>query len=361
MPSLYNTPFGRGSKIVLPSDKSKSQSYIGDYCFQTSNQTNMMAWMDRQSNKVAVAFRGLQYPTPPTRRTEAANSISRDIDDKRRHHKMENGFEHRLAVHQDSMSEYIPLDLECKGLAINLQKPCYMHTTSKALGPEDNNSGNKNGATKCIERNARPTNTPLRRKRGSSPIQEEQQDSKTRKINSHLATPEAISLKFETLRISPSNANTEKSLPSTLSTGIAKLVAENRQLEAFKQALRLASNDAFKHVDGINFATEVGLCNYPPGISYPVINIIVKGRREDIKLQCSLAHHLLRGMLKQYGDLPFPDRVDIRGSDFQRGHLLVSYTADTAETDGECECVRLRIASEMRLEKLSARHGSELF
>ncbi|KAI0534398.1 hypothetical protein GGR58DRAFT_520438 [Xylaria digitata] len=353
MPSLYNTPYGRGSKVVLPSDKSTSQ----DYCFQTSNQTNMMAWMDRQSDEIAAAFRGLKHPSLPTRYTEVAKSINRDRDDERRYHKMENEFVYRRAINQDSILEFTTLpDPESNNLTIDLQHPCCIDTTSKTLRPEDNNAGNKNDATEYIESNTKPPSLLQGMRRSpsemvESPIQEEQQSDETRQIENHkhLFVSATLSMKLETLRISPSNPNAGESLLSPPNTEMARL------------ALWFASNDAFKHTEGVNFATEVGLYDYAPGVSYPIINTIMKKRREDTKLQCYLAHYLLRGMLKRYGDLPFPDRVDVRGSGLQRGRLLVPYSAGSAETSSEGKRVRRRIVNEMRLEKLSTREGSELF
>ncbi|TGJ80918.1 hypothetical protein E0Z10_g7846 [Xylaria hypoxylon] len=339
----------------------------------------MMAWMDRESKKIFAAFGEPQRPSLPTRPTEGAKSIILDMDEKRQNHEMEDEFVYRRADNEDSILKLTTLlDLESDDFNFDPPdqcppEPCPLEGWSWPSGPEDNDYGNESDANECIESNATATQSEAKptgllprmheayNTLAESSTVEEKSEEQTWRINSqgHLLTSAYLSLDLMTLEVAPFTSVTEESLPRAQIVGIARLVAENRQLEAFKQALRFASNDASTHT-GINFTTEAGLYDCAPGISYPIIYILMDSPQYDTELQCYIAYYLLRGMLKRYGDLPFPDRVDIRETGFQRGRLLVPYGAGQAETGSQGKRVRGRIVNEMRLEKLSTRDRSQL-
>ncbi|GAW23687.1 hypothetical protein ANO14919_132620 [Xylariales sp. No.14919] len=373
MSPVYSTPYGRGSRIVLSPSKRTPKLLLEDYRFQTSSKNNMMAWMDRQSAEIAAAFQQPWSLSSRTNRAEVANRIGVEKDQKMQNHESEDVFRYRRRVNRDSILEFTTLmDMGSDDLPIDSQQPRWADEVANSFGSEDGNEENEYDADECIESNVRASRTETRPSALSlekprfcpefveSPMSEEQPEEQAWQINSHghLVVSEALSTELMSLRAAPFHPDVEKSLLPGQHAQLATLAAANRQLEAFKQALRFAYYSAFSHTGGVNFTTEVGLYDCAPSAPYPVIYITMDAPREDAELQHYLAYNLLRGMLKRYGDLPFPDRIDIRESGTPRGRLLVPYGAGAeteAEMGGAGERVRCRIVEEMRLEKGTGR------
>ncbi|KAI1186122.1 hypothetical protein F5B17DRAFT_374445 [Nemania serpens] len=146
----------------------------------------------------------------------------------------------------------------------------------------------------------------------------------------------------------------ESQLPDQRAT-VARLAAEDKQLDAFHQALKYTCQDLSSEAGELEFKIKTGRYTYAPGITYPVIAILMPDWRQDTDLQCYLAYYLLRGMLRRYGGMAFPDRVDVRESGFGGGRLLVAYGADQDGADGyggEAVRVRRRIMEEMLLREM---------
>ncbi|KAI0967842.1 hypothetical protein F4678DRAFT_444752 [Xylaria arbuscula] len=184
------------------------------------------------------------------------------------------------------------------------------------------------------------------------PIKEEGCKTQVWKINSqgHLIVSKSLSAQLADRQSTSPDPSTKESLRLHQSAAVASLAGENRQLEAFQQALHFALDDALAYTQGVKFTIEIGLQDYTPGMAYPVIDIVMEQWREDTELQCCLAYYLLRGMLKRYGDLAFPDRVDILEFGAEQGRrLLVPYDAGRVGVEGQGERVRCRIVDEMRL------------
>ncbi len=356
MAPLRNTPYGRSSKIILPPEYSSPKSRLDDYCVKIRNDTNTAAWIDRQSKTIAAAFGEPWRPRTLTRRRRPKKK--RNGNSNANVERKDGAMPDDTIKDQDVILEFTTL-MESEELTVASQQPYSASQVDRPFVPVHNNNNHtsNNGGNKCKESEAIPPQTeasPIDLLPGTPELVEclikERPRNRTWQINSqgHLIISESLSTQLAGLKIPPPNE--ESPLPLQ-SAAVARLAAENRQLEAFQQALRFALNDAFTHTNGVKFTAEVGLCDYALGISYPTIDIRMEEWRGDTELQCCLAYYLLRGILKRYGDLPFPDRVDIRKSGAERGRLLVPYGAGQEEMDGEGERVRRRIIDEVRIER----------
>ncbi|KAI1120182.1 hypothetical protein F5Y10DRAFT_258911 [Nemania abortiva] len=134
---------------------------------------------------------------------------------------------------------------------------------------------------------------------------------------------------------------------------IAKLIAEDRQLDAFEQALSFA----FRILSSCpGFTVRTGRYTYSPGVTFPVIALLFEDWWPDVRMQSSLASDLLSLMLRCYGKSPFPDRVDVRELGVGWSSLVVQYGSDsvgpTGNAGGEIGRVRKKIIEEMRLREI---------
>ncbi|KAI1427161.1 hypothetical protein F5Y12DRAFT_792907 [Xylaria sp. FL1777] len=368
MAPLYNAPFGRGYKIVLPPNDNSFKLLVDDFCFKNHHDANRLAWIGRQSEMIAVAFKESWQPRLPNIPTMLKAQPS---GDETANVGIEHGVIHGDDIEdQDAILEFTTLmDTKPEELIATPRQPHCTSQVNRPFVPVHNNRRNTNGANGVNESDVMVTHTevsPTNLLPGTDKLVEcltgkEQPRGQAWQINSrgHLIVPESLSTHITGPKSASLNPGKEESLLPLQSAAVARLVAENRQLEAFRQALRFALQDASTHTNGVKFTAEAGLHDCTPGISYPIIDIFMGQWREDTELQCYLAYYLLRGMLKRYGDLPFPDRVDIREFGSQRGRLLVPYGAGREEIDGEGRCVRRKIVDEMRLEGRFIGKGSK--
>ncbi|KAI1307457.1 hypothetical protein F5Y03DRAFT_405561 [Xylaria venustula] len=325
-----SSPYGRGCKIPLPPDYSL-KSRMDDYCAKTRNKTNIMAWLDRQSKNIAAAF---NEPCRPRMSKVQPNGNA------------DSSVEVKGAVmygkDKDAILKFTTLmDTEAEELNANRRSP-------RTAGI------NKSVADGAYERDTMATDTndgtidlllePP--KLAEAHTKEEELRQQIWKINSHGHLIVSRSLSAQLAGRQSTSLNP---LRLEQSAAVASLAEENRQLDAFKQALRFALDDALAYTQGIKFTIEIGLQDSTPGKAHPIIDIVMEQWREDTELQCCLAYYLLRGMLKRYGNMPFPDKVDIQEFSAEQGRrLLVPYNAGRDRTDGQGESVRCRIVGEMR-------------
>ncbi|KAI0425869.1 hypothetical protein F5Y09DRAFT_346242 [Xylaria sp. FL1042] len=352
----HNAPYGRSTMIVLPPEYS-SKSRLNDYCSKTRNDANTMAWVDRQSKMIADAFKA---PWQLHFSNSSTVSKNRCGEDANTNVGIKGTVMHGTLIrHQDPVSNYTNLiDSETEELAIT--SPSKTCQVNRPFVPTHNDELSENVANEINDSDAmvikaEDSHTDLLQglaEKAEFLIEEKQQSEGIWQINDqgHLIVSKSLSIQLTSDKSRSLDPTTEDAPVPLQVAAVEKLVAQNRQLEAFQQALRFALNDALLYTRGVKFTAEVGLCDYALGMAYPTIDISMEQRGKDTELQCHLAYYLLRGMLKRYGVLPFPDRVDFRESDAEQGRLLVPYDDGWGEIYGEGERVRRRIVDEMRVE-----------
>ncbi|KAI0096398.1 hypothetical protein GGR51DRAFT_543352 [Nemania sp. FL0031] len=161
----------------------------------------------------------------------------------------------------------------------------------------------------------------------------------------HLIDPEILALEDA--------ANIARSRLLAQRAAIAELVAQDRQLDAFEKALAFASHNVSACSGALRFAAKLGRWTYQPGVTYPVIAFILEDWWPNAQTQSRLAYELLSSMLECYGNLPFPDRVDVRELGFGCSCLVAQYGFDAESPMGYGGCemgrVRKRIIEQMYL------------
>ncbi|KAI0803818.1 hypothetical protein GGR55DRAFT_375625 [Xylaria sp. FL0064] len=356
MASLHNAHYGHSTNIILPSEYSL-KSRLSDYCSKVRNDTNTLAWMERQSKTIANAFkapRQLHFSDSPTL------SIERCGESATTNAVIKGTVMHgSLVMEQDPISSYTNL-IDSESEELDAIPPYEASPANRPVALSHNNQLSEILVSEVNKSNAMVIKAEddgvdfLQEiaQQAEFLIEGEQESDQTWQINDqgHLIVSNSLSTQLTGIKPDSLNPTTDQAPLPLQIAAVEKLVAQNRQLEAFQQALRFALSDALLHRRGVSFTAEVGLNDYVPGIAYPTIEITMEEWREDTELQCHLAYYLLRGMLKRYGVLPFPDRVDFRESDAERGRLLVPYNDGLGEIHGEGERVRRRIVDEMRVE-----------
>ncbi|KAI1272696.1 hypothetical protein F5Y07DRAFT_412268 [Xylaria sp. FL0933] len=357
MASLHNVHYGRSTNIILPPGYS-SKSRLNDYCSKIRNDTNTLAWMERQSKTIADAFkapRQLHFSNGPTLSVDRCGE-----------HAITNAVIKGTVMHgslvrdQDPISSYTNL-IEWESEELDIIPPYEASHTNRPVTLTHNNQLSENVVGEVNKSDAMVIKAGDNRvdflqgiaQQAEFLIQGEQESNQTWQIKNqgHLTVSESLSTQLTDIKPGSLNPTTDEAPLPLQIAAVRKLVAQNRQLEAFQQALRFALSDALLHRRGVRFTADVGLHDYALGMAYPTIEIAMEEGREDTEPQCHLAYSLLRGMLKRYGVLPFPDRVDFRESDAERGHLLIPYNDGFGEIHGEGERVRRRIVDEMRVER----------
>ncbi|KAJ3578556.1 hypothetical protein NPX13_g2008 [Xylaria arbuscula] len=357
MVPLRNFTYGGGCTTASPPEKSSYRSKVKDCYLRKRNKVNTEVWIDRQSKSITAAYGESWQPRLPARSVLSRNHYNWDgycdveKDDQ--------------TVHDDAIEDPVGflkyttlLDAKSDESVPVSQRPRRANLCRKdALMSLRNDLKNKDEFDKSAEPYPFEITgidlLPGVPKLSSvEPQCEAQPHDQPWQIDDqeHLLVSDYLSAQLFGLNLAPCEFDDKKDLPLCLQCAlIAKLARENRQLDAFQEALQFALNDAFKHTNGVAFTAKVRLYDYAVGVSYPIIDICMDQWIEGTELQCYLAYYLLRGMLKRYSDLPFPDRVDIRELGLKCARLLVPYGAGRAEADSEGERVRSRIIGEMRL------------
>ncbi|KAI1366626.1 hypothetical protein F5Y08DRAFT_337413 [Xylaria arbuscula] len=357
MVPLRNSTYGGGCTTASPPEKSSYRSKVKDCYLRKRNKVNTEVWIDRQSKSITAAYGESWQPRLPARSVLSRNHYNWDgycdveKDDQ--------------TVHDDAIEDPVGflkyttlLDAKSDESVPVSQRPRRANLCRKdALMSLRNDLKNKDEFDKSAEPYPFEITgidlLPGVPKLSSvEPQCEAQPHDQPWQIDDqeHLLVSDYLSAQLFGLNLAPCEFDDKKDLPLCLQCAlIAKLARENRQLDAFQEALQFALNDAFKHTNGVAFTAKVRLYDYAVGVSYPIIDICMDQWIEGTELQCYLAYYLLRGMLKRYSDLPFPDRVDIRELGLKCARLLVPYGAGRAEADSEGERVRSRIIGEMRL------------
>lgn len=125
------------------------------------------------------------------------------------------------------------------------------------------------------------------------------------------------------------------------------LLSNNRQLDAFQRALRLAIQCLEERLPKVNISAQVQLF-YEQGRGLPTIDIIVPSEYDNAILKSEIACFLLRCMLKIYVGFIFPDHVDFRDGGAERGTMLFPYRSQQEGPDNkEAARVRRQIAIEL--------------
>ena len=364
MAPLRNSAYGRGYTITMPPKNSSFRSRVKDYCLCNRNKMNSMAWIDRQSKIITAAYGGPWQPKLPARSVLSRNYYCSgrgsevEIEGQVIHeHTIEDGVRFLACttsldvgseergpasrqLHQTGLWSREALISLCNDILERIDEPV-----------EGDSSTTPFDQTPIDLLPGVPKLSPVEHPSGEQ-RSEEQPHKQTWQIDSesHLIVSDNLSTQLSGLKLASPDLDNMKDLPLHLQcTLIAKLASENRQLDALQEALQFALNDAFKHTNGVMFTARVRLYDYAVGVSYPVIDICMDQWTEGTELQCYLAYYLLRGMLKRYGDLPFPDRVDFWEVGPKSTMLLVPYGAGWEEVDSEEERVRRRIVGEMGL------------
>ncbi|KAI1351092.1 hypothetical protein F5Y01DRAFT_325617 [Xylaria sp. FL0043] len=365
MAFLHNAHYGRSTNIILPPEYS-SKSRLNDYCSKVRNDTNTLAWMERQSKTIADAFRAprqLHFSNSPTLSVDRCgeNAITNAV--------IKGTVMHGSLVRdQDPILSYTNLT-DSESEELDIIPPYEASHTNRPVTLTHNNQLSENVVSEVNKSDAMVIKAEDNRvdflqgiaQQAEFLIEGEQERDQTWQINNqgHHIVSKSLSTQLTGIKPDSLNPTTDEAPLSLQLAAVEKLVAQNRQLEAFQQALRFALSDALLHRRGVSFTAEVGLRDYALGMAYPTIEIALEEWREDTELQCHLAYYLLRGMLKRYGVLPFPDRVDFRESEAERGRLLVPYNDGLGEIHGEGERVRRRIVDEMRVNGGSSVTGAK--
>ncbi|KAJ8133099.1 hypothetical protein O1611_g519 [Lasiodiplodia mahajangana] len=154
----------------------------------------------------------------------------------------------------------------------------------------------------------------------------------------------------------PASPNSDGSQLYLQRAAVAELVAQDRQFDAFKKALTFAYRNVSELPGVLHFTVRYGRYTYHPGVTYPVVLFILEGGWPDANMRSRLAYYLLGGMLECYGNLPFPDRVDVRELGFGCSSLVAQYgfDSDLRIGYGACETgrVRKRIIEDMCLREV---------
>lgn len=123
---------------------------------------------------------------------------------------------------------------------------------------------------------------------------------------------------------------------------ITQLTTQNRQLDAFRKALKFTISGATLQLPRLLFSARVVLFWGGQGDGYPTVDLTVPLQHDhDANYKSCLACYLLIRMLKCYRGLQFPDRVDFRDGGVNRGTLLFPYRT-TQEGHAVQEAVRVR-------------------
>ncbi|KAI0468958.1 hypothetical protein F4859DRAFT_524111 [Xylaria cf. heliscus] len=130
------------------------------------------------------------------------------------------------------------------------------------------------------------------------------------------------------------------------SAAVARLAAEDRQLEALRLALQFAIAAVLGCTNEFSIVATVQILEVEPPF-YPAISLFISEWQEDAQLARYFAYHVLRETLKRYRHLPFPDRLNIWEYLCEDYRLLVPY-GELAE--GETARVRARIVQELEIE-----------
>ncbi|KAI1157687.1 hypothetical protein F5B18DRAFT_643971 [Nemania serpens] len=237
--------------------------------------------------------------------------------------------------------------------------------TTLVIPTNEDDESERNGNRNDSERNSvvaarrsevEPITLLTEMARPAKATRDEQASEQPWRINGQgdLILSESLSTELTTLGVTALNLTTDESQLPDQSTTVARFAAEDKQLDAFQHALHFAYRGISSEAGELKFKVKTGRYTYAPGISYPAVAILMPDWRHDTELQRYLAYHLLRGMLRRYGGLPFPDRVDVRELGFGGGRLLVAYGTDRDEAGedgygGETVRVRRRIIQEMLL------------